>query len=164
MSDLRIGQRVRVRAGMHARAVGDVVELHPAAPHPYAVIESRGERIAAFMGVLDVLDDGSMRADLLDAAIAERDVMRERAVTAEQERDDLLAIIHRDGGHYVGEHGISKAVADAHATWAAVVFERDALRAGVDALRKCVRASWEDECPTGWLVDRLDAILAGGES
>ena len=26
---------------------------------------------------------------------------------------DLLAIIHRDGGHYVGTHGIDKAVEDA---------------------------------------------------
>ena len=26
---------------------------------------------------------------------------------------DLLAIIHRDGGQYVGEHGIKKAVEDA---------------------------------------------------
>lgn len=27
---------------------------------------------------------------------------------------DLLAVIHRDGGHYQAEHGTEKAVADAH--------------------------------------------------
>jgi len=26
---------------------------------------------------------------------------------------NLLAIIHRDGGHYTGEHGLEKSVADA---------------------------------------------------
>ena len=30
---------------------------------------------------------------------------------------NLLAIIHRDGGHYVEEHGIDKAVEDAIAVW-----------------------------------------------
>lgn len=27
--------------------------------------------------------------------------------------EELLAIIHRDGGHYADEHGLAKAVADA---------------------------------------------------
>lgn len=31
---------------------------------------------------------------------------------------NLLAIIHRDGGHYAAEHGIKKAVEDAHKVWA----------------------------------------------
>ncbi len=30
----------------------------------------------------------------------------------------LLAIIHRDGGHYYTEHGSEKAVEDAHQIWA----------------------------------------------
>lgn len=49
---------------------------------------------------------------------------------------EILAVIHGDGGHYTGEHGISKSVADAHATWAAVVRERDELRAQIAFLRE----------------------------
>ncbi len=30
----------------------------------------------------------------------------------EGERDGLLCIIHRDGGHYITEHGLSKAIED----------------------------------------------------
>ena len=70
MSDIRIGDRVRVTAGMYAGAVGVVVEVHPAAPNPYAVIDSAGERIAAFVGVLEL--------------VAERDIPRTAVV-------DLLA-------------------------------------------------------------------------
>jgi DNA repair exonuclease SbcCD ATPase subunit len=68
---------------------------------------------------------------------------------ARRDLGEILAIIHRDGGHYTGEHGISKSVADAHATWAAMVAERDALLVRVDCLRGALRklllsrdASW----------------------
>jgi len=72
MSDIRVGDRVRVTAGMHAGAVGVVVEICPAAPNPYAVIDSGGERIAAFVGVLEL--------------VAERDIPRGAV-------EDLLATI-----------------------------------------------------------------------
>ena len=57
MSDIRIGDRVRVTAGMRAGAVGVVVEVHPAAPNAYAVLDSAGERIAAFTGVLELVTE-----------------------------------------------------------------------------------------------------------
>ncbi len=38
----------------------------------------------------------------------------QRAADAERERDNLLARIHRDGGHYVQQHGLEKAIEDAH--------------------------------------------------
>jgi hypothetical protein len=77
--------------------------------------------------------------DAMERAGAEQarraDENREWALKAERERDEarrelgeILAVIHRDGGHYTGEHGISKSVADAHATWADVVRERDKAR------------------------------------
>ena len=65
-----------------------------------------------------------------------------RAHDAVRERDEarrdlgaILAVIHRDGGHHTGEHGLSQSVADAHATWASVVRERDEARAEVERLR-----------------------------
>lgn len=48
--------------------------------------------------------------DKLYAALRE---MEERLAATEEERNNLLARIHRDGGHYVGEHGVKKACADA---------------------------------------------------
>jgi len=66
-----------------------------------------------------------------------------RALDAERERDEarrdlgeILAVIHRDGGHRTGERGLSQSVADAHATWAAVVREREEAQAELAFLRK----------------------------
>ena len=65
---------------------------------------------------------------------------------ARAERDSLLAVIHRDGGHYAGEHGVTKAVADAHATWAAVVRERDDARAEEEAKALGAKLSEAQAC------------------
>jgi hypothetical protein len=42
---------------------------------------------------------------------------------------NLLAVIHRDGGHYATEHGIEKASEDAEAAWYARAERIDALEA-----------------------------------
>lgn len=60
-------------------------------------------------------------SDLLDIPADELDLCLRAALAQSSpepvERDgrllDLLAVIHRDGGHYVAEHGLDKAVADA---------------------------------------------------
>lgn len=62
--------------------------------------------------------------------------IRERAEKAEHERDDLLARIHRDGGHYAVEHGVDQALADADKIVADLFGERDELRAENERLRK----------------------------
>jgi hypothetical protein len=64
----------------------------------------------------------------------EQEVIVRQRDEARRDLGEILAIIHRDGGHYTGEHGISKSVADAHATWAAMVRERDEARADFDSL------------------------------
>jgi len=43
----------------------------------------------------------------------ERQVARETETRTARHLENLLAVIHRDGGHYVGRHGLDKAVADA---------------------------------------------------
>jgi hypothetical protein len=77
------------------------------------------------------------------------DSWRAKVAEVERERDEarrnlgeILAVIHRDGGHHTGEFGVSQSVADAHATWAAVVRERDDLKAKLDA-----------ELPAAWRED-----------
>ena len=45
---------------------------------------------------------------------------------------DLLAVIHRDGGQYVDEHGLEKACKDAHQVWAG-------LQQADDAVAECAR-------------------------
>ncbi len=54
-----------------------------------------------------------------------RDEARSERDEARRDLGEILAVIHRDGGHHTGEHGISKSVADAHATWAAVMRQLD---------------------------------------
>lgn len=39
--------------------------------------------------------------------------------------------------------------------------ERDLLQRELAVLRAHVSASWEDECPSEWLLARIDAILRG---
>lgn len=55
----------------------------------------------------------------------------EKIVALQQQRIDklcnLLAIIHRDGGHYISEHGIDKAIDDAHLKWAKLIVLKDAM-------------------------------------
>jgi hypothetical protein len=64
---------------------------------------------------------------------------------------DLLAVIHRDGGHYVAEHGLEKALADAHT----LVLERRSeeppaepaapVQAGVELLSaSAIHGIWKD--------------------
>jgi len=65
---------------------------------------------------------------------------------ARRELGEILAVIHRDGGHYTDKHGISKSVADAHATWADVVRERDEARELADQWRK--ESNWIGNEPT----------------
>lgn len=63
------------------------------------------------------------------------EAVRAMACERDEARRDLgaiLAVIHRDGGHHTGEFGVSQSVADAHATWAVVVRERDEARAERD--------------------------------
>ena len=93
------------------------------------------------MSVLDGPGEGTWSVFAMKV-VEERDEAR-------RDLGEILAIIHRDGGHYTGEYGISKSVADAHATWAAMVAERDALLVRVDCLRGALRrlllsrdASW----------------------
>jgi hypothetical protein len=42
-------------------------------------------------------------------------MLDERAENIERWLRDLLAVIHRDGGHYTEKHGLEKSTADAHA-------------------------------------------------
>lgn len=53
---------------------------------------------------------------VLDMADLERENanLRRRAEEAERKLADLLARIHRDGGHHTAEHGLEKSIKDAH--------------------------------------------------
>jgi hypothetical protein len=100
MSDIRVGDRVRVTAGMHAGAVGVVAEVHPAAPNAYAVIDSAGERIAAFVGVLELVDEGPRdipreRVEALLAKVRETESMTNETCVFPRGFD--LRIAERDG-------------------------------------------------------------------
>jgi hypothetical protein len=100
-------------------------ELTVRAPNGFAVeLDANStdprERFAYF-AIRQLLSDLAER----DARIAELTASRNFAM---EERDgwivshaqlfrkigNLLAVIHRDGGHYQSEHGLDKAIADAH--------------------------------------------------
>lgn len=72
---------------------------------------------------------------LFDAEIAKREAEEERneanarADAAETALGNLLAILHRDGGHRLAEVGAEQAVREAHERWAEVVRRADAAEA-----------------------------------
>jgi hypothetical protein len=78
-------------------------------------------------------DDAASLRFFLEKAHKDRDRLK-------IERDaalGILRVIHRDGGHYIQEHGIAKSAADAHLAWASLMEraeERDNLSARVAAL------------------------------
>ncbi len=82
--------------------------------------------------VVPVFADPSAELALLREAISSETAAREKA---ERRLGDLLAIIHRDGGHHTEAHGVAKSVDDAHRIWAeltrdleaAAVVEREVL-------------------------------------
>ncbi len=96
-----------------------------------------------------------------DALVAERARLDAQSQRTWDERDvylrhlrNLLARIHRDGGHYVEEHGLEKAVEDAHQVWADLRIESEKADALVKALEEqghldgCAEASmhYKESC------------------
>lgn len=63
------------------------------------------------------------------------DIERARADTAEHRLRNLLALIHRDGGHYEAAHGMAKACNDAEALVVARLGAVDEINALVAAVR-----------------------------
>ena len=77
------------------------------------------------------------------AAVLENATLREKvvALTEQVERltkplSELLAIIHRDGGHYQAAHGAEKAAADAATVWANLQLRAEAAEAELAKLRE----------------------------
>lgn len=92
-----------------------------------AVDATRDDAVALARGVID-LDD---RLRVAEAAIAsmsnERDTLRADLTLVTQAHGNLLAVIHRDGGHYVDRVGWAQAAKDAQR----IVIE---LRATLDVM------------------------------
>lgn len=59
--------------------------------------------------------DGSDSSEVLCGTAPKRDAWRGGDSYEASMLRDLLAVIHRDGGHYVEAHGLDKAIEDAHA-------------------------------------------------
>ena len=77
-----------------------------------------------------------LRQDLETWRDWEKLLAAERANTAEavRQRDEanqhllnLLAIIHRDGGHYTTKHGVEESVKEAHQAWAELITRTERL-------------------------------------
>lgn len=66
-----------------------------------------------------------------DRVIQERDAAR-------HELNNLLAIIHRDGGQHTGDVGIEQSAVDAHQVWARLIDGYEDARREVEALREVV--------------------------
>lgn len=96
-----------------------------------------------------------------DEALAAEAEYRRKNHALTNERDanakwlgELLAVIHRDGGHYQSQHGDEKAVDEAHMIVARLLTERDEARAQVAA---------RDDIIGSWLSAALEDPNAGPE-
>ena len=126
-----------------------------------------GDRLA-----LDDFMDQESIEDLIDFVCDEWAAPAPVALTDEERQvRNLLAVIHRDGGHYAVEHGIAKACVDAIQAWYAPSDDVSRLTAERDALRevlKNARAFVVDARPDGGgmitigydaMVNEIDAAL-----
>jgi len=79
----------------------------------------------------DDLSIGAEAADEIEQLRAERDALLAQV----QAGRDLMAIVHRDGGHYCAQHGDRKAADDAITLVCELRAERNALRADAERYR-----------------------------
>lgn len=90
------------------------------------------------------------------------ELLRMKVTEAERQRDelsrqlyDLLAVIHRDGGHHREAVGTAQACLDAHKAWHLRTLRIDQLAEALRICRGFVDAYGQPETK-----ERLDAILA----
>jgi len=88
---------------------------------------------------------------LISGFIAEIDALPTTPMTDYQMLGDLLAIIHRDGGHYRAQHGTQVAVADAHKIWGELLQQLD------EALFD-LQAAESRGCPTPGACSAVDEL------
>jgi hypothetical protein len=79
---------------------------------------------------------------------------------------EVMAVMHRDGGHYLGEHGPEKATKDALTRWYEMQRELEARDARIAVLVGALEAM-PCQCESFKLIGRREcprcAALAGGE-
>ena len=92
-----------------------------------AALEARDKRIA---------DLGRLISDATGMTWQERcGRERIRAEKAEDHLGNLLALLHRDGGHYQGEHGTDNAVGEATMAWSELILRAEKAEADLAAAR-----------------------------
>jgi hypothetical protein len=97
-----------------------------------------------------------------DAARRSETNWQERAEKAERHLQNLLARIHRDGGHYTGEHGIEKAAEDAEKIVVATMHQSAAMRAALEKLVLEGVQCADGKPPThAWLNPETRALILG---
>jgi hypothetical protein len=97
----------------------------------------------------------------LTIAKAERDEARNTRDGVQQKLSDLLCIIHRDGGHYLDEHGVEKACFDAHAlviqNWGDLNKLAEAFESAMTIVKDKVQAAYVSAFMAGRVLDeRVD--------
>jgi len=147
--------------GMPPKAINDYLDTAADLPALIAEVERQAKRIAELEaetilpadleGLVERLRKrqvlgnnqgavylASEHDDLCMEATAALGAMQARVTEAEAVTNDVLAIIHRDGGHYQAEHGRRKAIDDAAKRWNEFWIDRDALAARLAEAERCI--------------------------
>ena len=80
--------------------------------------------------------DGSRR--LLDGKLALANERIAELEKSEEHLGNILAMLHRDGGHYQGEHGTDNAVGEATMVWSELILRAEKTEADLAAARAAV--------------------------
>lgn len=72
--------------------------------------------------------------------IKDRDLLKAETESLRHRLNELLCVIHRDGGHYIAEHGEEKALADAHTVALTALHEAEQFKARCAELEGRARA------------------------
>lgn len=81
--------------------------------------------------------------DLASKVATERDHLKAEVENLRHGRNELLCVIHRDGGHYIAQHGEEKALVDAHTVALTALHEAEQFKARCEELEEALKAlSW----------------------
>jgi hypothetical protein len=110
-----------------------------------AIEASSGKRVAELEGEEKRLNDllacfiPGHQTDAINKQIADATIaLRVRAEKAEAHLGNLLAMLHRDGGHYQCEHGTDNAVGEATLVWSELILRAEKAEADLALVRSAL--------------------------
>jgi len=120
---LRLGRRIEIRVPVRDTKYQYDGVAWKRAKATISAVQSLRDRAETFRIRMEIAEDN------LTKVCIQRDQAKAELAATSKWLGELLAIIHRDGGHYSQERGWQKSVNDAHLIWADLIGKAEELAA-----------------------------------